>query len=150
MKVADVRKELADCSPERREELLSGLVGFIYTFDECGKKEIGHGFDDLIRIGEEWFPGMVTKEAWLNGIENRLEYFNDESEEVVVVLPQPYYIPPVRFELKEIDIPDIRFLEPIEQPKEEPIPYRQKLAKYDKRRNFKPKNFWNRIRSRCK
>lgn len=149
MRVADIRKELDGCSPERREELLGGFVGFIYTFDECGKKEIGHGFDDLLRIGEEWYVGKVTKESWLNAIEDRMKFLDDELEEMVVILTQPYYIPYVRFELKDFDLPDIRFLEPIEKPKPEPVRYRPKFGKYDKRRNFKPKNVWNRIRSRC-
>lgn len=151
MKVEDVRKELADCSPERREELLGGLVGAIYTFEELGRKEIGHGFEDLQSISNSWYAGRISKEAWLRYIENRLPFFDDEAEEIVVFLPEPYYIPHPRIEVQELELPDIHYeIVDIVEPKQEPIPYRPKLNKYDKRRNFKPKNSWNRIRSRCK
>ena len=151
MKVADIRRELVDCSPEKREELLGGLVGAIYTFSELGRKEIGHGFEELQSIADRWYAGMVTKEAWLRYIENRLPFLDDEAEEIVVFLPEPYYIPKPRIEVVELELPDIHYeIADIEQPKQEHIPYRPKLYKYDKRRNFKPKNIWNRIRSRCK
>lgn len=153
MKVKELLKELSEC-PERREELLGSSIFLILVYTAEGRKEVGHGFEDLLRVSDELYEGKVTKEKWLDTIEydlNRLDGDGEVGFNVMLFdsrVVEPYV--PMKFTLKDIKLPEMIEVVDVEYRKEPPPPYRSKMKPYDKRRNFKPKNFWNRIRSRCK
>ncbi len=153
MKVKELLKELSEC-PERREELLGSSIFLVLVSTPEGRKQVGHGFDDLIRISDELYEGKVTKEKWLDTIEYDLNRMDGDVEVGFNVMLidvrglEPYL--PMKFTLKDIKLPEIVEVVDVEHEEAPPPPYRPKLKQYDKRRNFKPKNFWNRIRSRCK
>ena len=153
MKVKELLKELSEC-PERREELLGSSILLVLVSTSEGRKEVGHGFEDLIRVSDELYGGKVTKERWLDIIEYDLNRMDGDCEVGFNAMlvdyrdVEPYL--PMKFSLKDIKLPEMIEVVDVEYEKEPPPPYRSKMKPFDKRRNFKPKNFWNRIRSRCK
>ena len=73
------------------------------------------------------------------------------------IFDRPFF-PPMEYQIKPLeDIKDalenIRYeVEIMREPMEsvpKPHEHKDKLLKYDKRRNYSPKNYWNRCRSRC-
>lgn len=156
MKVKELLKELSEC-PERREKLLGSsiLMVLVSTPEVC--RQVGHGFDDLIRISDKLYEGKVTKEKWLDTIEYNLNCLDGDGEvgfyvTLIDARGLESYLP-MKFTLKDIVLPEIIEVVDVEHVEHEeapPPPYKSKMKPYDKRRNFKPKNFWNRIRSRCK
>ena len=150
MKVKELLKELSE-HPERREELLGSAIFEVMLITAGGYKEFGYGFDDLVRIGAEVYEGRVSKERWLFMIEHDLMLMDGDVEVGFrVVLRDPRIETPKKFEISELKMPEMIEVVDVEYEKEPPPPYRSKMKPFDKRRNFKPKNFWNRIRSRCK
>ena len=152
MKVKELLKELSEC-PERREELLGSSIFLVLVSTPEGCKDVGHGFDDLIRISDELYEGKVTKEKWLDTIEYNLNRLDGDCEVGFKVMLidarglEPYL--PMKFTLKNIKLPKIVEIVDVEHEEAPPPHYRSKMKTYDKRRNFKPKQKWNRIRSRC-
>ena len=153
MKVEELLKKLSEF-PEQREELISGVVGTVVLATDGGYKEVGYGFDEMMKLSYELYGDRVTKEKWLDCIEAHLMKMPEgfEADFRVVLLDIEYakaYVP-MKFVLKDFKLPEIRYVNILEEPEREIPPYRPKMKPFDKRRNFKPKNFWNRIRSRCK
>lgn len=153
MKVKELLKELSEC-PERREELLGSVVETVIVYYTWGYKKAGRGFDDLLRISFELYGERVTKERWLELIEHDLRKMDEDYEvgfrAVLIDTRCIEPIEPVKFDINSLKLPEIREVVDIDERKLTPPPYCSKMKPYDKRRNFKPKNFWNRIRSRCK
>lgn len=153
MKVKELLKELSEC-PERREELLGSSISLVLVHTAEGRKEVGNSFEDLLRVSDELYEGRVTKEKWLDNIEYNLNRMDGDDEVGFKLLLfgysdiEPYL--PMKFSLKDVKLPEMIEVVDVEYEKEPPPPYRSKMKPFDKRRNFKPKNFWNRIRSRCK
>ena len=152
MKVGELLKELSK-HPERREELLGSVIETVIVYHTYGYERAGRGFDDLLRVSDELYGGRVTKEVWLKYIEHDLRQMDEDY--IVgfrVVLPDTRSIETIEptLDINSLKLPEIRCVDIDEKPEREIPPYKSKMKPYDKRRNFKPKNFWNRIRSRCK
>lgn len=152
MKVKELLKELSEC-PERREELLGSVVETVIVYHTYGYEKAGRGFDDLLRVSFELYGERVTKERWLELIEHDLRQMDEDYEvgfrAVLADTRCVEPIEPVELDINSLKLPEIREVVDVDEWKTPPPPYRPKLKQYDKRRNFKPKNIWNRIRSRC-
>lgn len=150
MTAAELLSELLEF-PERREELLGSSIEYIIVVDRCGSHKAGYGFEDLVKTCNELYEGRVTKEKLLDNIENDIRQMEDDDVVCFrVILPDIRMYESLEVLLDKVKMPEVKVVD-IDEPVAPPPPhYRPKLKSYDKRRNFKPKNFWNRIRSRCK
>ena len=147
MKVKELLKELSEC-PERREELLGSVVETVIVYYTWGYKKAGRGFDYLLRMSFELYGERVTKERWLELIEHDLRKMDEDYEvgfRAVLIDTRC-----IELDINSLKLQEIRVVVDVDERKPTPPPYCSKMKPYDKRRNFKPKNFWNRIRSRCK
>ena len=153
MKVKELLKKLSEC-PERREELIGSVVETVIVYYKWGYKKTGRGFDYLLRVSFELYGERVTKERLLEVIEHDLRQMDEDYEvgfrAILIDTRCIEPIEPVQFEINSLKLPEIRYVDIYEKPEMEIPRYKSKMKPYDKRRNFKPKNFRNRIRSRCK
>ena len=149
MTAGKILKEILE-HPERREELLRSIIGVVTLVTSYGNKEVGEGFDDMLSTCQEFYGEHVTKEKLLDTIQSFLERTDPDNEAIFKAIVFDYTpIESIRLELKDFKVPEMIEVIDMDEERLPPPQYRPKIKSYDKRRNFKQKNFWNRIRSRC-